>query len=68
MGIFDQFKQASEMLKGMSPDQIKDMMAQAKEQKAIMEEVIKKGVDDEIKRKGLISKEELLKILKDKGL
>ncbi|MST04425.1 MAG: hypothetical protein EXS49_02580 [Candidatus Pacebacteria bacterium] len=68
MGIFDQFKQASEMLKGMSPEQIKDMMAQAKEQKAMMEEVIKKGVEDEIKKKGLVSKEELLKILKDRGL
>lgn len=68
MGIFDQFKQASEMLKGMSPEQIKDMMAQAKEQKAMMEEVIRKGVEDEIKKKNLISKDELLKILKDKGL
>lgn len=68
MGIFDQFKQASEMLKGMSPEQIKDMMAQAKEQKAMMEEVIRKGVEDEIKKKNLISKDEVLKILKDKGL
>ncbi len=68
MGIFDQFKQASEMLKGMSPEQIKDMMAQAKEQKAMMEEVIRKGVEDEIRKKNLISKDELLKILKDKGL
>mgnify|MGYP001614242984 CR=1 FL=1 len=68
MGIFDQFKQASEMLKGMSPDQIKDMMAQAKEQKTMMEEVIRKGVEDEIKKRNLISKDELLKILKDKGL
>ena len=68
MGIFDQFKQASEMLKGMSPEQIKDMMAQAKEQKVMMEEVIRKGVEEEIKKRNLISKEEVLKLLKDKGL
>ncbi len=68
MGIFDQFKAASDMLKGMSPEQIKNLMEQAKEQKTLMEDTIRKSVEEEIKKRGLISRDEVLKILKDRGV
>lgn len=68
MGIFDQFKMASSMLKNMSPDQIQNLMEQAKESQKMLEDQIKKVVDEEIRRRGLISKEEVERMIKEKGL
>lgn len=64
MGFFNQFKMASDMLKGMSPEQIQQMMEQAKESQKMLDEQIRKIVDEEIKKRGLVSREEIEKILK----
>ena len=65
MGMFDQFKVASEMMKGMSPEQIKELMDQAKGAKDMMREEIKKGVEEEIKKREFISREEAQKMIRE---
>ncbi len=49
---------AKEMMKNMSPDQMSDLMKQAGNYKAQMEEMVRQVVADEIKRLDLISRDE----------
>ena len=63
MGMFDQFKMAADMMKGMSPDQIKQLMEQAKNSQKMLEDQIKRVVDEEIKKRNLISREEVMRLL-----
>ena len=63
MGMFDQFKMAADMMKGMSPDQIKQLMEQAKNSQKVLEDQIKRVVDEEIKKRDLISREEAMRLL-----
>lgn len=65
MGMFDQFKAAQNMMKNMSPDQLKDLMSQAKESQALLNKEIKKVVEEEIEKRGLISREEVLRLIKE---
>lgn len=58
MGIFDQFKAAQEIMKGMSSEQIQQLMKQASESKKMMEEMVKKLVEEEIKKRNLVSRAE----------
>lgn len=58
MGMFDQFKMASEMMKNMSPDQINELVKQAGSVQKQMEDVVRKVVDEEIKKRGLLTREE----------
>ena len=53
------------MLKGMSPDQIQKILEQAKESKAMMENVIKEQVEKMIKDRNLVSKEEVERMIKE---
>jgi len=53
MGMFDQFKAASEMMKNMSPDQISKLMDQAKESQKMMEDMVRKIVVEELDKRGL---------------
>jgi hypothetical protein len=64
MGMFDQFKQASEMLKGMSPDQVQQLMKQAQDSKKMMEEMVKKIVEEEIKKRDLVTRSEVAEIVR----
>ncbi|MCL5007008.1 MAG: hypothetical protein M1153_02625 [Patescibacteria group bacterium] len=61
--MFDQFKAAQNMMKNMDPDQLKELMAQAKESQAMLNKEIKKVVEEEIERRGLISREEVLRLI-----
>ena len=61
--MFDQFKMAADMMKGMSPDQIKQLMEQAKNSQKMLEDQIKRVVDEEIKKRDLISREEVMGLL-----
>ena len=61
--MFDQFKMAADMMKGMSPDQIKQLMEQAKNSQKMLEDQIKRVVDEEIKKRDLISREEAMRLL-----
>ena len=63
MGMFDQFKMAADMMKGMSSDQIKQLMEQAKNSQKMLEDQIKRVVDEEIKKRDLISREEVMRLL-----
>lgn len=53
MGFFDQVKAAQEMMKGKSPAEIQEMVAQAKQAQAAMEEMVRKIVAEEFKKRGL---------------
>ena len=63
MGMFDQFKIAADMMKGMSPEQIKQLMEQAKNSQQMIDDQIRKVVDEEIKKRDLISRKEALEML-----
>ena len=65
MGMFDQFKAAQNMMKNMSPDQIKELMEQAKESQAMLNKEIKKVVEEEIARRNLVSREQVLRLIKE---
>ncbi|MDE2097228.1 MAG: hypothetical protein KGL39_08285 [Patescibacteria group bacterium] len=65
MGMFDQFKAAQNMMKNMSPDQIKELMEQAKESQAMLNKEIKKVVEEEIARRNLVSRDEVLRLIKE---
>lgn len=66
MGVFNQMKMAQDMMKNMSPDQIKELMQQAKEQKHMLDEQIKKVVEQEIKDRNLISRDEVEALINQK--
>ena len=65
MGMFDQFKAAQNMMKNMSPDQIKELMEQAKESQAMLNKEIKKVVEEEIAKRNLVSRDEVLRLIKE---
>jgi len=61
--MFDNIKAAKEMMKNMSPDQMKDLMGQAQNYKSQMDETIKAAVAEEIKRLDLVSRSEVMKMI-----
>lgn len=63
MSFLDQFKIASEMMKNMKPEELSKMMEQAKESKRMMEDMVRKVVAEEIQSRGLVSKEEVEKMI-----
>jgi len=65
MGVFDQLRGAGEMLKGMNPDQIKDLLDKAKESKNMMEQFINDEVQRIIKEKQLVSREEVATMIQE---
>lgn len=65
MGIFNQMKVASDMLKGMSPEQIQQLMEQAKESQKMLGDQIKKILDEEIRNRGLVSREEVERMIRE---
>jgi BMFP domain-containing protein YqiC len=65
MGIFDQMKAAQDMMKNMSPDELRDMMKQAEESKRMIENMVKKAVEEEIQRRDLISREEAQRLFQN---
>ncbi len=66
MGMFDQFKMASEMMKGMSPEQISQLMKQAQDSKKVLEDTVRKLVEEEIRNKDLVTRAEVEAMLRDK--
>ena len=63
MSIFNQMKMAQDMMKNMSPEQIQELMEQAKDQKKMLDEQIRQIIDEEIKQRNLISREEVKNLL-----
>ena len=50
MGMFDQFKAASDLMKNMTPDQLSGFMKQVEAGKKEIENLVRKIVDEEIKQ------------------
>jgi BMFP domain-containing protein YqiC len=65
MGMFDQFKAASEMMKGMSPDQLQQLMKQAQDSKKMLEDTVRQLVEAELKKRDLISRAEVERMIRD---
>ena len=51
-------------MKNMSPDEIKNLMQQAQGQQSMMEDMVKKLVQEEIKNQNLVSRAEVEKMIK----
>jgi len=66
MGMMENMKMASDMMKNMSPEQMDQLMKQAKESKTQMDEDIRKIVREEIASMGLVSRDEVEKMIADK--
>jgi BMFP domain-containing protein YqiC len=65
MGMFDQFKAASEMMKGMSPDQLQQLMKQAQDSKKMLEDTVRQLVDAELKKRDLVSRAEVERMIRE---
>jgi len=63
--MLDQFKAASEMMKNMDPDQLKDLMKQAEASKSAMEDMVKKIIADEVKAGRLVARDEVERLIRD---
>ncbi len=63
MGFFDNMKAAKDMMKNMSPEQMKDLMGQAQNYQKQMEEMIQKAVASEIAKRDLVSRDEVKKMM-----
>lgn len=64
MGIFDQAKLAANLMKNMDPSQMKEMMAEARNAQKMLGEQIKQIVEEEIKKRNLVSREEVEEIVR----
>jgi BMFP domain-containing protein YqiC len=63
MGILDQLKGAGDMLKGMDPEQIKELLEKAKDSKDMMQTFVREEVEKIIKDMNLVSREEVEKMI-----
>lgn len=52
-------------MKNLSPQQISDLMKQAGESKKMMEEMVKKIIDEEIRSRNLISRDEVVRLIEE---
>ncbi len=53
------------MMKGMDPNQLKDLMKQAEGSKKAIEDMVRTIVKEEIQKQELVSKKDLERILKN---
>lgn len=51
-------------MRNMDPSQMKEMLSQAKEAQKMMEEQIRRIVEEEIKKRGLVTREEVDALIK----
>lgn len=65
MGFFDDAKLAADLMKNMNPSEMKELMTRAKENRKLLEDEVKKIIDEEIKKRGLVNREEVMKIIND---
>lgn len=65
MGIFDQMKAAQDMMKNMSPDELRNVMKQAEESRKMLQDMVRKTVEEEIQKRDLISREEARRLFQN---
>ncbi|HQA95772.1 MAG TPA: hypothetical protein PLN18_00160 [Candidatus Colwellbacteria bacterium] len=58
-------KAAQDLMKDMSPDDLRNMMKQAEDSKKMLEDMVKKTVEDEIEKRDLISRSEAEKLIRE---
>jgi hypothetical protein len=63
MSMLDNLKNIQDLMKNMSPDQLQEMMKQAATMQSQMEDAVRKAVEEEIKKRGLMSREEVEKMI-----
>lgn len=56
-------KMAQEMMKNMSPEQIKQLMEQAKSSQNLLRDQVKAVLDEEINRRQLVSRDEVVRLI-----
>lgn len=61
--MFDKFKAATDLIKNTDPSKLKEMMGQAQEMKKMLDDTVRKMVDEEIQRRNLVSKEEVERMM-----
>lgn len=59
MSFMNQMKMAQDMMKNMSPEELKQMMEQAKEQQGAVQDQVAQMVAEEIKKQGLVTRAEV---------
>ncbi|PJE75972.1 hypothetical protein COV04_01855 [Candidatus Uhrbacteria bacterium CG10_big_fil_rev_8_21_14_0_10_48_11] len=67
MGLFDQMKMAQDLMKNMDPEELKGLMAKANEAQAAMREQVQALVEEEIAKRGLITRQEVEKMLRERN-
>ncbi len=65
MGFFNQIKAAQDMMKNMTPEQVKEMMEQAKESQKMLEDMITKAIDKAVRDRDLMSRDEVKKMIEN---
>ena len=63
--MLNQFKMAADMLKNMSPEERAGLMEQAKNSNKMLEDAVRKILEEEIEKRGLITKEDVEKMLRE---
>lgn len=66
MGMIDQLKGAGDLMKNLSPQQMAELVQQAGNMKTMMEDAVRTVLDEEIKARNLISRDEVVKLLDEK--
>ncbi len=59
MSIIEQLKTAQKAMEGMSADDIKDLMDQAKNTKQLLDDAVRKAVAEEVQKQGFITRDEV---------
>lgn len=62
--MFDQLKAAKDLLQGMDTKDLKSLMEKAQESKKMLEDTVRQMVDEEIKKRNLVSREEVERLIK----
>jgi len=65
MGMLDNMRAASEMMKNMSPEQMKDLMKQAEASKKMMEDMVRQIIADEVKSGRLVTRDEVERLIRE---
>jgi polyhydroxyalkanoate synthesis regulator phasin len=65
MSLFNQMKLAQGMMKNMTPEQVQELMQQAKDSKQDLDGQIRQIVAEEIEKRGLITKAEVEQLMRN---
>ncbi|MFA5954421.1 MAG: hypothetical protein WC817_02720 [Patescibacteria group bacterium] len=67
MGLFDQLKTAQDLMKNMSPEDMKRLMSQANTMKDTLREQVSELVEEEIAKRQLVTRDEVEQLLSERS-